>query len=74
MDMKSVWNELNKIKDLEINALIVNALQEQAERKKPLTIEQLKTINADLENRRWVWIKALKPFDYEYKVSAYYQS
>lgn len=39
----------------------------------PLTLGQLRKMDVDMKNRRWVWIEALKPFSYEHKVSAYYQ-
>lgn len=38
-----------------------------------LTVEQLRKMDSDMENRCWVWIEVLKPFSYELKVSAYYQ-
>ena len=34
MDMKSVWEEISKIKDPEIHSFIVNALLEQKKREK----------------------------------------
>jgi 23S rRNA pseudoU1915 N3-methylase RlmH len=40
----------------------------------PLTLEELRKMDADVENPHWVWIKVLKPFGYSEKVSAYYQT
>jgi hypothetical protein len=39
----------------------------------PLTLEQMRQMDTDMENRPWVWIEVLKPFKYELKTSAYYQ-
>lgn len=56
--------------------IAIQALTEkqQREENKALTVEYLKEINQDMENRRWVWIEVLKPYDYKTKVSAYYQA
>lgn len=56
--------------------LAIQALTEKLHRLEnpPLTVDYLKEINRDMNNRRWVWIEVLKPFDYKTKVSAYYQA
>jgi hypothetical protein len=39
----------------------------------PLSLEYLKQINGDMENRRWIWIEVIIPSKVQDKESAYYR-
>ena len=70
-EMKFGWNieTFERLKRLHEKFELLRAAPEN----KLLTLEQLRQMDADMKNRRWVWIEVLKPYRSDEKVSAYYR-
>lgn len=65
-------NAADAIEQLEIESAALRARLEQVENK-PFSIDELKQINADMENHPWVWVEILIPSGCCEKGHGYYR-